>query len=231
MPSVAFRDVCLDLGSGPILSSVTATIDEHRVGIIGANGSGKSTLARMINGLATPTSGEVEVDGLSVRREGRRVRELVGFIFSDADNQIIMPSVRDDVAFSLRRRRDLAKKERLDLADRALAAMGLGGHEEQSPHVLSGGQKQLLALTSVLIAQPRLIVADEPTTLLDLRNRRRIRRRFAELEQQLIVVTHDLDLLDGFDRVLCIDRGRIVDDGPPDAVIPAYVERIEGERG
>ncbi|KQB86570.1 energy-coupling factor ABC transporter ATP-binding protein [Corynebacterium lowii] len=230
MPEIVFEGVTVDYGAGAILRNINATLTEHRIGIIGANGSGKSTLARTINGLATPSEGRVLVDGHDVQQQGKRVRELVGFIFSDADNQIIMPNVRDDVAFSLRKRKELSKKERAARAEEALASMGLGGHEEKSPHVLSGGQKQLLALTSVLIGQPRIVVADEPTTLLDLRNRRRIQQRFAALEQQLIVVTHDLDLLRDFDRVLCIDGGRIVDDGEPAPVIEAYISRIEAER-
>lgn len=230
MPEIKFREVTLDYGTGPILNRVTTTLSEHRIGIIGANGSGKSTFARMINGLATPTFGTVSIDGLDVRTHGRQVRKQVGFIFSDADNQIIMPNVRDDVAFSLRSNKALSKPQRLKRADAALAAMGLAEHAEKSPHVLSGGQKQLLALTAVLVAHPRLIVADEPTTLLDLRNRRRIQRRFAALEQQLIVVTHDLDLLADFDRVLCIDQGEIIDDGSPLPVIAAYKERIEAEQ-
>lgn len=230
MPEIKFREVTLDYGTGPILNRVTTTLSEHRIGIIGANGSGKSTFARMINGLATPTFGTVSIDGLDVRTHGRQVRKQVGFIFSDADNQIIMPNVRDDVAFSLRSNKALSKPQRLKRADAALAAMGLAEHAEKSPHVLSGGQKQLLALTAVLVAHPRLIVADEPTTLRDLRNRRRIQRRFAALEQQLIVVTHDLDLLADFDRVLCIDQGEIIDDGSPLPVIAAYKERIEAEQ-
>ncbi|KQB85397.1 energy-coupling factor ABC transporter ATP-binding protein [Corynebacterium oculi] len=230
MPEIQFRDVTLDYGTGPILHHVTTTLREHRIGIIGANGSGKSTFARMINSLATPTSGEVLVDGLNVRKQGKQVRQLVGFIFSDADNQIIMPNVRDDVAFSLRTNKTLSKAQRQERAEAALAEMGLTAHADSSPHVLSGGQKQLLALTSVLISRPSLIVADEPTTLLDLRNRRLIQSRFAALRQQLIVVTHDLDLLADFDRVLCIDQGGIVDDGTPHEVIEAYKTRIEAEQ-
>ena len=93
---------------------------------------------------------------------------------------------------------------------------------DQSPHTLSGGQKQLLALAAVLVMEPTVIIADEPTTLLDLRNRDRIRREFASLEQQLIVVTHDLDFLSDFDRVICIDNHHVAADGPPDEVIPFY---------
>nr|WP_051063978.1 ABC transporter ATP-binding protein [Corynebacterium doosanense] len=208
-----------------ILGPVSLTITESRVGIIGANGSGKSTLARLFNGLATPTEGTVLVNDQDVRTSRKQVRSLVGFIFSDADNQIIMPRVRDDVLFSLRRR-GLPKSERLRRADEVLARFDLTEHADDSPHTLSGGQKQMLALASVLVLDPEIIVADEPTTLLDLRNRLRIAEEFRRLEQQLIVVTHDLDLLADFDRVICLDEGQVIADGAPRDAIDTYVSRM-----
>lgn len=235
MPVITFQDavVTVDPADGSdvpqtILGPVTATLSERRIGVIGANGSGKSTMARLINGLAEPTSGSVAVDGLDVSAHGRDVRRRVGFVFSDADSQIIMPSVRDDVSFSLRRLR-LGRSERESRVTAALDRFGLLPHAEDSPHTLSGGQKQLLALAAVLVMEPELIIADEPTTLLDLRNRTRIAREFAALDQPLIVVTHDLELLSGFDRVLCVDGGRIVDDGSPGEVIDGYVARMREE--
>ena len=108
-----------------------------------------------------------------------------------------------------------------------LKRFGLENHADHSPHQLSGGQKQLLALASVLILEPDLIIADEPTTLLDMINRRKISSVFAELDQQLIVVTHDLDFLTGFDRVLCIDDHHVVADGAPDEVIGYYEKLME----
>ena len=132
-----------------------------------------------------------------------------------------MPQVRDDVAFSLRRFK-LPKAERNQRADAALDRFGLADRAEQSPHTLSGGQKQLLALAAVLVIDPVLIIADEPTTLLDLRNRDRIKREFAKLKQQLIVVTHDLEFLSDFDRVICIDDHHVAADGTPDEVISFY---------
>jgi len=131
--------------------------------------------------------------------------------------------VRDDVAFSLRRFK-LPKHERTAMVDAALERFGLAEFAERSPHTLSGGQKQLLALASVMVIDPILIIADEPTTLLDLRNRDRIKREFSSLEQQLIVVTHDLDFLRDFDRVICIDNHRIAADGKPAEVIKFYQE-------
>lgn len=211
-----------------ILGPVTVELTEQRVGVIGANGSGKSTLARLINGLTSPTSGTVTVNGLDVGRHTKQIRRQVGFVFSDAENQIVMPQVRDDVLFSLRRS-TLSTADRRSRVDAMLQRFALTDHAEDSPHTLSGGQKQLLALASVLILDPHIIVADEPTTLLDLRNRLRIAREFQNLTQQLIVVTHDLDLVRDFDRVLCLDHGRIIADGSPEEVIGHYTTMMTGD--
>ncbi|GAB3941332.1 energy-coupling factor ABC transporter ATP-binding protein [Corynebacterium tapiri] len=211
-----------------ILGPISLELAEARIGIIGANGSGKSTCARLINGLVSPTSGTVRVGDLDVASHTKQVRRRVGFVFSDADNQIIMPTVRDDVAFSLRRFK-LSREEKSARVSEALNRFGLDTHADDSPHTLSGGQKQLLALASVLVMRPEIIVADEPTTLLDARNRLRIKREFSRLEQQLIVVTHDLDLISDFDRVIYIDKGRVVADGLPDEVISTYLESMTWE--
>jgi biotin transport system ATP-binding protein len=103
-----------------------------------------------------------------------------------------------------------------------LQRYGLAGHADHPAHLLSGGQKQLLAIAGVLVMRPARIVFDEPTTLLDLVNTRRVAAVIDELDQQVVVVTHDLELLDGFDRVLVVDEGRVVADGPPDASVAAY---------
>ena len=228
MPTITFDSAALSIDEKPILHPLSLELSEHRIGIIGANGSGKSTLARLINGLAHPTQGTVHVDGLNVARKGKAVRQKVGFVFSDADNQIIMPTVAEDVAFSLRRQR-LARHERERRVQEVLARMGLAEHADQSPHQLSGGEKQMLALASIMVLEPELIIADEPTTLLDLRNRKKIAGIFDALPQQMVIVTHDLELLQHSDRVLCVDEGRIVDDSvssSPAQVISAYIERM-----
>ncbi|BFL74675.1 energy-coupling factor ABC transporter ATP-binding protein [Corynebacterium pseudogenitalium] len=221
MPTIEFSSVSVAFDDTVVLEDINLTLTEQRIGIIGQNGGGKSTLTRLINGLGEPSEGTVTVDQMDVAKQGKKVREKVGFVFSDAENQIVMPNVRDDVAFSLRRFK-LPKHERLTRVDAALERFGLAEFAERSPHTLSGGQKQLLALAAVMVIDPILIIADEPTTLLDLRNRDRIKREFARLEQQLIVVTHDLDFLRDFDRVICIDDHRIAADGRPAEVIDFY---------
>jgi len=207
-----------------VLDEVDVRLGEPRVGVVGANGSGKSTFARLVNGLVLPSTGTVTVDGLDTRREGRAVRRKVGFCFTDPDAQIVMPTVAEDVAFGLRRR-GLSKEQVEDRVRRALAAYGLDGHADHPAHLLSGGQKQLLALASVLVTEPELLVMDEPTTLLDLRNATMIADVVAGLAQQVLLVTHHLDLLHGFDRVLVFDEGRVVcDDSPAPAV--AYYRKL-----
>ena len=223
MPQIEFRDVSVAYDEKQILDGISLTLNEQRIGIIGANGGGKSTLVRLINGLGEPTSGEVLVDSVDVAKHGKDIRRKVGFVFSDAENQIVMPNVRDDVDFSLRRLK-LPKDERSKRVSAVLERFGLTPLADQSPHTLSGGQKQLLALAAVLVMEPTVIIADEPTTLLDLRNRDRIRHEFARLKQQLIVVTHDLDFLSDFDRVLCIDNHKVAADGTPGEVIPFYTD-------
>jgi len=221
VPTIEFSSVSVAFDDTVVLEDINLTLTEQRIGIIGQNGGGKSTLTRLINGLGEPSEGTVTVDQMDVAKQGKKVREKVGFVFSDAENQIVMPNVRDDVAFSLRRFK-LPKHERLARVDATLERFGLAEFAERSPHTLSGGQKQLLALAAVMVIDPILIIADEPTTLLDLRNRDRIKREFARLEQQLIVVTHDLDFLRDFDRVICIDNHRIAADGRPAEVIDFY---------
>ncbi|MFD9549622.1 energy-coupling factor ABC transporter ATP-binding protein [Nocardia salmonicida] len=213
-------------GDRTVLRDIDLRITERRVGFIGANGSGKSTLARMLNGLLKPTTGTVTVDGLDVARKGAQVRRKVGFVFTDPDTQIVMPTVAEDLAFSLRRS-GLSKAEIAARVQRMLDRFGLAAHTDHPAHLLSGGQKQLLAIGSALIREPEVILADEPTTLLDLRNARRVSQALNSLDQQVIVVTHQLGLLDGFDRVVVLDNGRVVFDGPPVAAIDAYRQLIE----
>lgn len=218
---IEFTNVSHAYDDRVVLRDVSLNLTENRIGIVGANGSGKSTLARMINALVVPASGTVTVDGLDVARNKREVRRRVGFIFSDPDRQIIMPTVIEDIELSLRRT-DLDKKQRAIRALEVLERFGLGEHADHPAQRLSGGQKQLLALASIFVTDPAIIVADEPTTLLDLRNTRMLTDVFATLDEQLIVVSHDLDILDGFDRVIVIDDGRVVADDEPDPALAFY---------
>lgn len=204
-----------------VLRETTLDLTEQRIALIGPNGSGKSTLARLVNGLVEPAAGRVTVDGLDVAKKGREVRRRVGFVFTDPSAQLVMPTVVEDVALSLRHH-VRGREERAAAAREVLASYGLAELADRSVHTLSGGQRQLLALAGVLATDPAILVADEPTTLLDLRNARMIGDLLLGLPQQLVLATHDLDLALRCDRALLIDDGTVVADGAPGEVVDHY---------
>lgn len=210
-----------------ILGPLTLSLSEPRVAVVGANGSGKSTLARLLDGLVLPSAGTVRVDGLDTARDGRAVRRHVGFLFTDPDAQVVMPTPAEDVALSLRRVAGSAQ-ERRSRARAWLARFGLAEHADVPVHALSAGQRQLLALAAVLATEPAVLVCDEPTTLLDLRWRRVVDDLLDGLQQQVVLVTHDLDAAARADRVLVVDAGRVVHDGPPASALSAYRELMSG---
>lgn len=216
-------------GEHLVLRGVSLRLAERRIAIIGANGSGKSTLARLLNGLVVPTTGTVTVDGLNTRRDGPAIRRRVGFVFTDPDAQIVMPTVGEDVAFSLRRHR-LPADERAARVERTLKQFGLGGMADRPAHLLSGGQKQLLALAAVLVSEPSVLVCDEPTTLLDLRNADRVAAMLRALPQQVILVTHHLELVAEYERVLVVDQGQIVFDGLAEDAVRTYRRLVGSTR-
>ena len=222
---IEVEGVSHSFGEGPgrrtVLDDVTVRLEQRRIGVIGANGSGKSTFVRLLNGLVLPTRGRVLVDGLDTRRDGREVRRRVGFCFTDPDAQIVMPTVREDIGFGLRRR-GMSRDEVDRRVAAALTTYRLDGHADHAAHLLSGGQKQLLALASVLVTEPQVLVLDEPTTLLDLRNAAMVSRVVETLPQQVLLVTHHLDLVEDFDRVLVFDQGRVVHDGSPASAVAHY---------
>ncbi|WP_163511676.1 energy-coupling factor ABC transporter ATP-binding protein [Fodinicola acaciae] len=218
---IEFHGVSHRYGERVVLTDISLTVGERRVAFIGANGSGKSTLARMVNGLVSPTAGHVVVNGLEVATDGRSVRRQVGFVFADPDSQIVMPTVAEDVAFSLRRS-GLPKAGIDRKVTDILDAYGLAGHRDHPAHLLSGGQKQLLALIAVLVVEPKVLVCDEPTTLLDLPNKRKFAALLDELPQQVLLVTHDLDAVASFDRVIVLDQGRVVADDVPEPAVTFY---------
>ncbi|MBB1483568.1 ABC transporter ATP-binding protein [Tessaracoccus sp. MC1865] len=211
-----------------LLAGVTLDLAERRVAVIGANGSGKSTLLRLLNGLRTVTSGQVLVDGLDADRDGKAVRQKVGFIFTDPLAQLLMSTPVEDVELSLRSLIS-NRAERTARAHALLEERGIGHVAHQSIYDLSGGERQLVALTSVLAVEPAILVADEPTTLLDLRNKLMLRRVFAELDQQIVFSSHDLDVALDAERVIVVDGGRIVADGEPRETVDFYT-RIMADR-
>lgn len=205
-----------------ILEGVDVSLDQPRIAVIGANGSGKSTFARTLNGLVAPSEGSIEVAGIDVARDKKAAREAVGFLFSNPDAQILLPTPVEDIELSLKAA-GVPRGERTARALDELAARGLGDHAHQPAYSLSGGQKQLLALAAVLVRRPRVLVADEPTTLLDLGNTRMIGELLTGgAAEQVVIVTHDLELAARCDVALRFDAGRLAQVGEPAEVIDTY---------
>ncbi|WP_461175274.1 energy-coupling factor ABC transporter ATP-binding protein (plasmid) [Arthrobacter sp. Z1-9] len=225
---ISLKDVSHDFDGFDVLREVSLDLREHRIAFIGANGSGKSTLARTLNGLLIPRRGSVLVDGVDTRKNAIQVRRRVGFMFSDANHQIIMPSVAEDVALGLRGQK-LSKLEKADIVAEVLDRYGLLELSSHSAHLLSGGQKQMLALASVLVTQPDILICDEPTTLLDLHNVQIFLDTVENLSQQVILMTHHLEIIEDFDRVILMDRGQVHFDGSPQDAVAAY-RRLIGNR-
>ncbi|AZL10185.1 energy-coupling factor ABC transporter ATP-binding protein [Brevibacterium aurantiacum] len=212
----------------PILTDVNVTLDESTIAIIGANGSGKSTLLQLFNGLVTANSGRVLIDGLDPIEEAKQVRSRVGFVFTDPAAQLVMPTPLEDIELSLRKRVPKAECRAAALA--VLEELGIADLAERSVYELSGGQRQLVALAAVLAVDPQILVLDEPTTLLDLRNKEKLRKLLADLVARrgvrVIFSTHDLDFAGMADRALVVDSGRIVHDSTPDEATRMYRELI-----
>lgn len=218
---IEFSGVSVVKNGVSVLKEISVRLSERRVGVIGRNGSGKSTFARLLNGIEIPTSGEVRLNGKSDRKALRR---HVGFVFQNPDNQIVYPIVSEDLAFGLKRLK-LSEAEANARINEVLHRFGLENLHDRFTHQLSGGEKQMIALAGVLVMKPQMVVLDEPTTLLDLWNKRKFMSMLRELEQSIVVVSHDLELMDGFDRVLHIENGSIVGDGDPTMVIADYLAR------
>ena len=219
------KEVSHAYGERTVLDNITLQLTEKRIGIVGSNGCGKSTFVRLLNGLLLPSQGEVLVDGLNTRQHGKAVRRKVGFVFQNPDNQIVFPVVEEDLAFGMKNL-GLPKAVIRERSEAALARYDMQAFRQHPAHLLSGGQKQLLAISGVLVMEPEYIVFDEPTTLLDLRNKRRIAQAIADLEQTAIVVSHDLEFLQDFERVLVFEQGRVVIDDVPAVALKAYVRMM-----
>ena len=222
---IELRDVSHHYDERPVLRPLSLILRERRIGVVGSNGSGKSTFARLLNALLLPAAGQVLVDGLDTRQDPKGVRRKVGFVFQNPDHQIVFPVVEEDLAFGLKNLK-LPPAEVEARIGEVLDRYDLGEYRQHPSHLLSGGQKQLLAISGVLVMRPEYVVFDEPTTLLDLRNRNRVAAAIGELPQTAIVVTHDLDLLRDFERVLVFEAGELIADAPPAEALRVYRERM-----
>ncbi|MFH2123024.1 MAG: ATP-binding cassette domain-containing protein [Pseudomonadota bacterium] len=184
------------LASAPILQSLDLEVMDERIGLIGPNGSGKTTLFQIIVGLLSPESGQVLFDGREMRSEKdfRILRRQVGFLFQHADDQLFSPTVLEDVAFGPLNL-GCSAEEAKDIAIGTLKDLGLAGFEERITHRLSGGEKKLVALATILSMKPRLLLLDEPTNNLDPATRARLTDILQSLQQAHIIISHDWDFL------------------------------------
>lgn len=215
-------------GSGELtlLRDLDVSVSERRAVVVGLNGSGKSTFLRLFNGLVRPSAGTVTVHGTDVARDVRAARRRVGFVFTDPLSQLVMPTPVEDVELSLRGA-GVPRGRRRGAALELLGRVGIAHRAEHSIYDLSGGERQLAAFAAVLAVEPEVLVLDEPTTLLDLRNRGRLMELLEGLPQQLLISTHDLGLAATAPRVLVLHGGELVADGPPGQVVSAYQEWCE----
>ena len=215
----------------PAIRGLDAQIEEGSfVAVLGHNGSGKSTFAKLLNGCLVPTEGSVTVDGLDTRDEANllEVRRRVGMVFQNPDNQIVTNVVEEDVAFAPENL-GVPPEEIRRRVDDALAAVGMSEFALHAPHLLSGGQKQRVAIAGVLAMEPRYLVLDEVTAMLDPVGREEVlsavRRLHREKGITVLLITHHMQEAEEADRVLIFDRGGIALDGTPREIFQ-QVERL-----
>jgi biotin transport system ATP-binding protein len=220
---IRFDQAELRYGDRVALRPLTLSLTESRIGVIGLNGSGKTSFARLIAGLAKPSSGRVTLDGLDTVTDEKAARAKTGFIFQNPGHQIILPVIREDVALGPKSR-GLGASEVERLVDEALARFGIRDLAGRRPHELSGGELQLAALSAVCVNRPDVVIFDEPTNQLDLRNRSRVKMAIEGLGEQAIVISHDLDLVAEYARVLVFHEGALAFDGPATEAISRYRE-------
>lgn len=204
----------------PVLDIASLEIaDGERVGLIGANGAGKTTFMKMLLGLI-PYSGDIHVDGIRVeKRNYPDIRRRLGFVLQNSDNQMFMPTVKEDMMFGLMNY-GMSGEEAESRADKVLSDLDIMYLKDRHNHRLSGGEKKMAAIATVLAMEPSCILMDEPCSSLDPRNRRLIINTIRSLDRTVIVASHDLDMvMDVCDRVVLLSSGRVAADGKPDDLL------------
>lgn len=208
------------------------SMDLHRgefVAVLGANGCGKSTLAKHLNAILLPETGTVLVEGMDTRNEEHLydLRQKVGMVFQNPDNQIVATVVEEDVAFAPENL-GVEPAEIRRRVDEALKAVGMYEYRESAPHQLSGGQKQRVAIAGIIAMQPRCILLDEPTAMLDPRGRREVMKVLRQLNREkgitVVLITHYMEEAAECDRVIVMDDGRVLMDDTPRRVFSHVTE-------
>lgn len=207
----------------PVLKNIHATVCRGEfIAVIGPNGSGKSTLARLISGLLQPTGGKVIIDGLEAGdpAAGDAIRQRVGLVLQNPDNQLVAAAVEEDVAFGPENL-NLPPDQVRRLVDNALDAVGLQHLRRRPPHLLSGGEKQRLAIAGLLALKPSVLVLDEPTSMLDPLGRQgvvRVLRSLADAGKAVVMITHHMDEAARADRIWVLDGGVLAADDSPGTI-------------
>ena len=205
----------------PVFENMNLSIQEGSfVAVLGTNGCGKSTLAKHFNSILLPTGGKVYVCGIDTSNEDRimTVRHNVGMVFQNPDNQIVANVVEEDVAFGPENL-GVSSPEIRRRVDTALKQVGMYEYREHAPHLLSGGQKQRVAIAGIIAMEPKCIVLDEPTAMLDPRGRREVIDTVSRLNREkgitVVLITHHMDEAAKADRVVVLDKGKVAADGTP----------------
>ena len=204
----------------PVVEDLSFSIGKgETVGLIGANGAGKSTIMKLLLGLLRG-QGRILVDGLPVGKDTLpQVRQKIGYVLQDSDNQMFMPTVYEDMIFGPRNY-GLSQEETDRRVDAILNRMGLEALKHRSNHKISGGEKRMAAIATILAMEPEAILMDEPSTALDPVNRQTVIRTINALPQTKLIASHDLDMiLDTCSRVLLLSHGRLVADGDAEAIL------------
>ncbi len=219
--SIQIRDACLQRGANTIFSDLTLELSEPRIGLIGDNGAGKSSLFRMLCGLDAPQRGSVTVHGLEARTVSSKRPGLVGMMFQNPDEQIIFPTVAEELALGLSPS-GMPRRQAINQARAFLASRKLADWSERAIGALSQGQRQHVCWLALMIASPALLLLDEPFASLDQPGQALLAMDIAQASQQVIVSTHLLEHVRHFERVIWLDRGQVRADGPGEAVCAAY---------
>ena len=218
---IQFENVSFSYDSAQsVVENLSFTIGKgETVGLIGANGAGKSTIMKLLLGLIHG-QGEITVDGLPLNKQNiPAIRQKIGFVLQDSDNQMFMPTVYEDMIFGPRNY-GLSKEETERRGDDVLNRLGLSELKHRYNHKISGGEKRMAAIATILAMEPEMILMDEPSTALDPVNRRTVINTIRQLPQTKLIASHDLDMiLDTCQRVILLSHGNIVADGDAEAIL------------